>query len=555
MEKSVTRRNFLIGGAAVSGIAALGLVGCSSTESSSGTPTAETGSDQVITPTYPAYARTLDVTEKDIVRTEDADVVVVGSGSAGTFAAIRAAERGAHVIWLEKTTAKGGTSTITEGLTAFDGEQQRATGEASDLNGIYTALMDWHNWGAKTEAFQTYFDFSGKAVDWAVSHGASLVYSGNPKKPHYSPVDAQGNWMNIGTGVLTPLWEYGETLDNLDFRLETPAVNIIVDNGTVKGVYAQEADGIVRINAKSVIMATGGFASNVDMGKEWLRVPAERIKFMSFEGQDGDGINMALAAGAARHAPTTVNYGLTTIEGSAWDSQLTIFTVWCPSWRVDMPDAILPAGKPLPFVNHAGVRFYNEAKLEELNTSMLNTAVSSQKAAFAVFDADHVATYGGFGDFNYGSGISEGDFAKERENSPAVFVDDTLEGLAAQMGIDTTAFTTTIAEYNDHAATGTDADSFGTMPGEKTPVLKAPFYAAKIVACAYGTNGGVSTDYWCRAVNSDGDIVEGLYAAGQDNGSMYFNDYPYGLMGGTCQGGACTTGFVCAESACDALGL
>lgn len=116
-----------------------------------------------------------------------------------------------------------------------------------------------------------------------------------------------------------------------------------------------------------------------------------------------------------------------------------------------------------------GVRFYNEAKLEELNTSMLNTAVSSQKAAFAVFDADHVATYGGFGDFNYGSGISEGDFAKECENSPAVFVDDTLEGLAAQMGIDTTAFTTTIAEYNDHAATGTDADSFGTMPGEKTP--------------------------------------------------------------------------------------
>ena len=94
------------------------------------------------------------------------------------------------------------------------------------------------------------------------------------------------------------------------------------------------------------------------------------------------------------------------------------------------------------------------------------------------------------------------------------------------MGIDTTAFTTTIAEYNDHAATGTDADSFGTMPGEKTPVLKAPFYAAKIVACAYGTNGGVSTDYWCRAVNSDGDIVEGLYAAGQDNGSDVYKRQP-----------------------------
>lgn len=554
MKSSMTRRSFLAGGVAVSGMAALGLAGCAS-PNETGTPAGNTGETQVITPSYPVYARTLDIAEKDIIRTEDADVVVVGSGSAGTFAAVRAAERGASVIWLEKTAAKGGTSTITEGLTAFDGEQQQATGEETDLNGIYTMLMDWHNWGAKTEAFQTYFDFSGKAVDWAVSHGANLLYSGNSDKPHYSAVDEQGNWMNIGTGVLTPLWEYGDTLENLDFRLETPAVNIVEENGAIKGVYAQEADGIVRINAQAVIMATGGFASNVDMAKEWLRVPAERIKFLSFEGQDGDGINMALAAGASRHAPTTVNYGLTTIEGSAWDSQLTIFTVWCPSWRVDMPDALLPAGKPLPFVNHAGVRFYNEAKLEELNTSMLNTAVSSQKEAFAVFDADHVATYGGFGDFNYGSGISEGDFKAECESSPAVFSDDTLEGLASKIGVDSTTFVATINEYNEHAATGTTADSFGTMADEKTPILKAPFYAAKIVACAYGTNGGVSTDYWCQAVNSEGEVVEGLYAAGQDNGSMYFNDYPYGLMGGTCQGGACTTGFVCAEGVCDALSL
>lgn len=553
MEKTMTRRNFLAGSAAISGIAALGLAGCSSSQNG-GMSAAGTSEAAVITPAYPAYARTIDITEHDIVRTEDADIVVVGSGSAGTFAAIRAAERGARVIWLEKTSAKGGTSTITEGLTAFDGEQQRKTGEKSDLNGIYTALMDWHNWGAKTEAFQMYFDFSGKAVDWAVSHGANLVYSGNPKKPHYSAADAQGNWMNIGTGVLAPLWQYGESLENLDFRQETPAVNIIVENSAVRGVYAQASDGIVRINVNAVIMATGGFASNVDMGKEWLRVPAERIKFMSFDGQDGDGINMALAAGAVRHAPTTVNYGLTTIEGSAWDSQLTIFTVWCPSWRVDL-DGLLPAGKPIPFVNHAGVRFYNEAKLEELNTSMLNTAVASQKAAFAIFDADHVATYGGFGDFNYGSGISEGDFAEECSSSPAVFSDDTLEGLAAKMGIDSTTFAATITEYNNHAAEGTAPDSLGTAPDEKTPILKAPFYAAKIVACAYGTNGGVSTDYWCRAVNPDEDVVEGLYAAGQDNGSMYFNDYPYGLMGGTCQGGACTTGFVCAESACNTLGL
>lgn len=182
MEKSITRRSFLAGSAAESSIAALGLAGCASSQKTA-TPTAATGTEGIITPSYPAYARTLDIAENDVIRTEDADIVVVGSGSAGTFAAVRAAERGARVIWLEKTSSKGGTSTITEGLTAFDAEQQRATGEKSDLKGIYTMLMDWHNWGAKTEAFQTYFDFSGKAIDWAISHGPTWCIAATPKSP------------------------------------------------------------------------------------------------------------------------------------------------------------------------------------------------------------------------------------------------------------------------------------------------------------------------------------------------------------------------------------
>lgn len=124
------------------------------------------------------------------------------------------------------------------------------------------------------------------------------------------------------------------------------------------------------------------------------------------------------------------------------------------------------------------------------------------------------------------------------------------------MGIDTTAFTTTIAEYNDHAATGTDADSFGTMPGEKTPVLKAPFYAAKIVAWRLRHQRRASAPITGAAPSIPMAISSrDSMRPDRTTASMYFNDYPYGLMGGTCQGGACTTGFVCAESACDALGL
>lgn len=562
--RDVSRRAFLAGLAAVgAGGALAGLSGCSGgrVSSSSGEPSAaDAGSgasrgDDNIVGKGMWYSKLTEISPNDVSRVDEADIVVVGSGSSGTFAAIRAAERGAKVIWLEKTNLKGGTSTVTEGFTAFNATPQVETGELTDTLPIFNMLMDWHYYGAKSEAFNLYFDNSNLATDWAIAHGARLKYNGRPQKPHYECYDDDGKWMQIGEGMLEPLWTYGDTMSNLDFRLETPAINISCSGGAVDGVYAQEPDGsIILIKSKAVVMATGGFASNVEMGKEWLRVPANRIQFLGFDGQDGDGINMSLNAGAGRHAPTSVNYGLTTIEGSPWNSMLTIFTVWCPSWRVD-PAGTIPAGKSIPFVNQDGRRFYNEALLEDLNTSMLNTAVSSQVKAFAVFDKNHVDTYSTFNEFDYITGIAKGNFRDELSSSSAVHEADTLEELADLMGVDKEGFVKTIAEYNACAEGKDVPDVMGTPPTEMTPVVEPPFYAARITACAYGTHGGVSTDYHCQAVDENGNPVVGLYVAGQDNGSMYFNDYPYGLMGGTCQGGALTTGFVAANSACDALSI
>lgn len=563
-DQDVSRRAFVTGMMAMgAGGALMGLSSCSSGSSGSGSggSGAGTGASGGSSPsgdiigTGAPYSNLKEIDPSDVARTDEADIVVVGSGSSGTFAAVRAAERGAKVVWLEKTSMKGGTSTVTEGFTAFNATPQVETGELTETLPIFNMLMEWHDYGAKSEAFNLYFDNSNLATDWAIAHGARLKYNGRPQKPHYECYDDDGKWMNIGAGMLEPLWAYGDTMSNLDFRLETPAINISCTNGAVDGVYAQEPDGsIVLIKCKAAIMATGGFGSNTEMGKEWLRVPANRIVFLGFDGQDGDGINMSLNAGAARHAPTAVNYGLTTIEGSPWDSMLTIFTVWCPSWRVD-PAETIPAGKPIPFVNQDGVRFYNEARLEDLNTSVLNTAVSSQVKAFAVFDKNHVDTYSTFDEFDYGTGIAKGNFREELASSPAAYEAETLEELADLMGINKENFVKTIAEYNACAEGKGGPDVMGTPPDEMTPVVTPPFYAAHITACAYGTHGGVSTDHHCQAVDENEKPISGLYAVGQDNGSMYFNDYPYGLMGGTCQGGALTTGFVAANGACDALGI
>lgn len=547
--KNVSRRQFLAG-SGVLGIAAvggLGLVGCA------GTPkTPSTGGSSVAGGglSAPSSSKLIDVVESDVKNTEECDIVVCGSGSAGTYAAVRAAELGANVIWLEKTSNKGGTSTVTEGINAPNTKEQIDAGMVTDIDEQVCSFMGYHNWSAYEPGMRAYLENAGEAIDWAISHGAKLVGNG----PMYSCYDENGTWINMGTGMLTPLWEYGETFPNLDFRMETPAVNLIVENGKVVGVYAQDKGGdITRINAKAVILATGGFGRNDEMLAERLRVPSERVVFLGFDGQDGDGINMALSAGAAPQAPSAVMFGLSKVADESWDSIITIFTQWPPSWRID-PAETLPAGKCLPMVNQNGVRFYNETLVEECDTSRLNSAIASQELVFTLFDENHVKTYEGVEEFDYWTGIGKGELRSAIENNSKVYSADTIEGLAEAMGVDAATLAQTVADYNQMIAEGTP-DKYGADVTNLTPLETAPFYAAQIEACAYSTCGGVRGGIRAQAVDMDEHDIPGLYVCGLDNGSLYFNDYPYGLHGGSGQASACTTGFVAGKAACEEIGI
>ena len=236
MDKVISRRDFIVGGGVFgASMAAVGLAGCA--PSNAGLPSTDTDASGTSThkgADRPLSSRLVEVDEGDVARTEECDVVVCGSGSAGTYAAIRAAELGARVIWLEKTSLKGGTSTITEGTLAYNTQEQLDAQGPTDLQAEFEAYMQWHNWGAYAPGIWCYLDNSGEALDWAISHGASMSTGGQGAL--LSCFDEAGNWVNNGEGMLKPLWAYGETLDNLDFRLESPAVNIILDNEGVGGV-------------------------------------------------------------------------------------------------------------------------------------------------------------------------------------------------------------------------------------------------------------------------------------------------------------------------------
>ena len=163
MTKTVSRRDFLVGsGVLGSAVALAGLSGCSpnSTGSASHNLSATSSEEGISSEASKGPSRLLAVDESDVARTEECDVVVCGSGSAGTYAAIRSAELGARVIWLEKTNLKGGTSTVTEGTLAYNTKEQVEAGVVFEPQEEFVTYMKWPQlgclWSRRTELFRQF---------------------------------------------------------------------------------------------------------------------------------------------------------------------------------------------------------------------------------------------------------------------------------------------------------------------------------------------------------------------------------------------------------------
>ena len=175
-----------------------------------------------------------------------------------------------------------------------------------------------------------------------------------------------------------------------------------------------------------------------------------------------------------------------------------------------------------------------------------------------MFDEAHVEAYEGedkLNEFVAFMGVGSGELRSLVEGSDFVWKADSFEELAELMGVDSEALAATMEDYNNRAKGDGSHDPLGADPALMTPLEKKPFYAVQVEACAYSTCGGVRGDSEARAIGHDDLPIKGLFVCGIDNGSMQFNDYPYGLHGGSGQGAACTTGYVAANAACKDLGL
>ncbi|MEG0852553.1 MAG: FAD-dependent oxidoreductase, partial [Angelakisella sp.] len=236
--------------------------------------------------------------------TYDVDVVVVGGGSAGLAAAIEAAENGADVLILEKQGIVGGATTRSGGKLMANGTETQKTQGISDSNEqMFEYLKSVGGDFINDEKLKTFVDNSLDTFNWMVDMGVQIkdvepIHSSLPTWRVHNVVGGGGMTDGHGGQLIVPMMEKYKKVDG-DIVYNVTANELLVnENKEVIGVKGAKADGsTVTVNAKSVILATGGYASNREMMKPYSDF-TEKYSTQVPKGNVGDGITMAEAVGA-----------------------------------------------------------------------------------------------------------------------------------------------------------------------------------------------------------------------------------------------------------------
>ena len=463
----------------------------------------------------------------------DADVVVIGAGGAGMTAAMTAADAGQKVVILESQAMVGGNSArATGGMNAAktvyqdENEFDQAAGVEKTLataaekyadNETITALAKTvsEQWAAYQANPTGYFDSvelmeldtmiggkgindpelvetlcanSADAIDWLDEHGITLhnvsSFGGASVKRIHRPVNAEGKTVSVGSYMIPLLQENCEKA-GVKMMLDTTATEILTDaNGAAVGVKATGASGeTVTVNAKAVVLATGGFGANLDMV---VKYKPELKGFMTTNapGIQGQGIEMAQAIGAA-----TVDMDQIQIHPTVEANTAALIT---EGLRGD--GAIL--------INEEGQRFIDEVGTRDV----VSAAEIAQTGSYSWLVVDQAMADA--------SSVIQGYIKKGYTVTGA-----TYEELGKAMGVDAAAFAETMEKWNGYVEAKNDPD-FGRT-SFANPLNTAPYYAVKVTAGVHHTMGGLKINANTEVLNEKGEVIPGLFAAGEVTGGVH----------------------------------
>ena len=465
--------------------------------------------------------------------TVDADVVVVGAGGAGMTAAITAAAEGKNVVILESQSMVGGNSVratggMNAGKTVYQDENEfgesagvektlKTAAEKYADNETITALAKTvsEQWAAYQANPTGYFDSvelmeldtmiggkgindpelvetlcanSADAIDWLDEHGITLhnvsSFGGASVKRIHRPVNAEGKTVSVGSYMIPLLQENCEKA-GVKMMLDTTATEILTDaNGAAVGVKATGASGeTVTVNAKAVVLASGGFGANLDMV---VKYKPELKGFMttSAPGIQGQGIEMAQAIGAA-----TVDMDQIQIHPTVEANTAALIT-----------EGLRGDGAVL--INAEGKRFIDEVGTRDV----VSAAEIAQTGSYSWLVVDQAMVDA--------SSVIQGYIKKGY-----TVTGETYEELGKAMGVDAAAFAETMDKWNGYVEAKNDPD-FGRT-SFANPLNTAPYYAVKVTAGVHHTMGGLKINANTEVLNEKGEVIPGLFAAGEVTGGVH----------------------------------
>ena len=423
-----------------------------------------------------------------------ADVVVVGAGGAGLAAAITAAENGASVILVEKMSNVGGNTLISGGEMAAPGNwMQEKEGIADDVETFYNDVLKGGDNEGDPALIHVLAENALNGALWlrddihVTFEDYMLFFGGHSIKRSLVPLNASG------VELIQKLNAKAESL-GITIHKGTRATKLEMTDGKVNTVKADYNGQEITYTAnKGVVLATGGFGSNIEMRKQYNPQMDEKILSTNSVGSTGDGVVMAQELGAQVVDMQFIQtYPTCDVETGA--------LLYVGDVRLE--------GRSI-LVNLEGKRFVEE--LERRDVISLAVTEQTGGVSYMFWDEASMVASGVAASHQqeYDDLIRRGKLVKA----------DTIEEACAHFGINAEELKATVERYNQYAADGKDLEF--NKRGTLTAFGEGPYYIMVSTPAIHHCMGGLKINTSAQVIDTEGNVIPGLFAAGEVTGDIH----------------------------------
>lgn len=458
------------------------------------------------------------------VDTEIWDVVIMGAGTCGLATATFAAQRSSRVLLLDAAPILGGTLLVGYGqLSAAGTRLQAEKGIVDSPEKHYDEALRISRGTIDRDLARLAIFNAGSTFDWMMDRGYAVLPQCPAIESAHEPYDVARYYWGQDRGqtilrVLEPAVREQQARGRITVLTSTKVVSLLQDpEGVVRGVEVVDANGAERrIQARNVVLASGGYAANADM---FRRLCGHRLYVKAaYEYAQGDGIDLGVAAGGYLRGREKYlsNFGWLLDDGpfpSAIIGRVNTYPDTRPPWEI--------------YVNMAAQRFIRE---DEPSVDVREHAllVQPELRYWVIFDE---AIFRQAPPMIYG--WTHEQMAAAFNTKGVLRKANSLEQLAMDIGLDPDALMPTVDGYNKGRAAGKDAFGRVHMPA---PIGTPPFYAIRQQGGSVTSTVGLAVSSQLQVLKPDGAAIPGLYAGGEilGSGQLQGNAFVGGMMAMPC---------------------